>query len=146
MLCLQWTSNSMTNARPHSGLCPRERELVRSRSNNLTCRTRSNADGVPPSLGAAGEASAKKWICVGRGEGGQTSFIIQLVHPIQHSQPPTPMKAKSLILTLAAALLAAFSVRAAEPIKIGYSDWPGWVAWEIAKDKGLFKQNGVDVK
>jgi NitT/TauT family transport system substrate-binding protein len=56
------------------------------------------------------------------------------------------MKIKSLLVALAAALLATFSVRAAEPIKIGYSDWPGWVAWEIAKDKGLFKKHGVDVK
>src|SRR3954452_21444181 len=31
------------------------------------------------------------------------------------------------------------------PIKIGYSDWPGWTAWEIAKVKGLFKKNGVAV-
>ncbi len=34
----------------------------------------------------------------------------------------------------------------AEPLKIGYSDWPGWVAWEVALDKGWFKQAGVDVK
>jgi NitT/TauT family transport system substrate-binding protein len=34
----------------------------------------------------------------------------------------------------------------AEPIKIGYSDWPGWTAWEIAKEKGLFKKNGVEVE
>lgn len=56
------------------------------------------------------------------------------------------MKTKSLLITVAAALLVAFSVRAAEPIKIGYSDWPGWVAWEIAKDKGLFQKRGVEVK
>lgn len=56
------------------------------------------------------------------------------------------MKTKSPLVALATALLVAFSVRAAEPIKIGYSDWPGWVAWEIAKEKGLFKKNGVDVK
>lgn len=35
---------------------------------------------------------------------------------------------------------------AAEPIKIGYSDWPGFTAWEIAKAKGLFKKHGVDVE
>jgi NitT/TauT family transport system substrate-binding protein len=35
---------------------------------------------------------------------------------------------------------------AAEPLKIGYSDWPGWVAWQIAIDKGWFKEAGVDVK
>ena len=30
-------------------------------------------------------------------------------------------------------------------LKIGYSDWPGWVAWEIAIQKGWFKEAGVDV-
>ncbi|XOC88361.1 ABC transporter substrate-binding protein [Hyphomicrobium sp. DY-1] len=33
----------------------------------------------------------------------------------------------------------------AEPLKIGYSDWPGWVAWQVAIDKGWFKEAGVDV-
>ncbi|MFT3857230.1 MAG: ABC transporter substrate-binding protein [Aquabacterium sp.] len=35
---------------------------------------------------------------------------------------------------------------AAQPLKIGYSDWPGWVAWQVAIDKGWFKEAGVDVK
>lgn len=35
---------------------------------------------------------------------------------------------------------------AAEPLKIGYSDWPGWVAWEIAIEKQMFKEEGVEVK
>jgi NitT/TauT family transport system substrate-binding protein len=54
------------------------------------------------------------------------------------------MKTKSF-LAVAASVLLALSVGAAAPIKIGYSDWPGWVAWEIAKHKGLFAKNGVDV-
>jgi NitT/TauT family transport system substrate-binding protein len=35
---------------------------------------------------------------------------------------------------------------AAQPLTIGYSDWPGWVAWQVAIDKGWLKQAGVDVK
>jgi NitT/TauT family transport system substrate-binding protein len=31
------------------------------------------------------------------------------------------------------------------PLKIAYSDWPGWVAWDIAQAKGYFKDAGVDV-
>ena len=31
-------------------------------------------------------------------------------------------------------------------LKIGYSDWPGWVAWEIAIQKGWFKEAGVNVE
>lgn len=34
----------------------------------------------------------------------------------------------------------------AEPLKIAYSDWPGWVAWEVGIQKGWFKEAGVDVK
>ena len=34
----------------------------------------------------------------------------------------------------------------AESLKIAYSDWPGWVAWEIAIQKNWFKEAGVDVQ
>jgi NitT/TauT family transport system substrate-binding protein len=55
------------------------------------------------------------------------------------------MKIKSLLFTVAITLLAAFSAKA-QPLKIAYSDWPGWVAWEVAIQKGWFKEAGVDVK
>jgi NitT/TauT family transport system substrate-binding protein len=32
------------------------------------------------------------------------------------------------------------------PLKIAYSDWPGWTAFEIAIQKGWFKEAGVDVQ
>lgn len=35
---------------------------------------------------------------------------------------------------------------AGSPLKVGYSDWPGWVAWQVAIDKGWFKEAGVDVQ
>ena len=47
------------------------------------------------------------------------------------------------------ALLALASLLAtvkAEPLKIAYSDWPGWVAWEIGIKKGWFKEAGVEVE
>ncbi len=34
----------------------------------------------------------------------------------------------------------------AEPLKIGYSDWPGFTIFEVAKQKGWFKDAGVDVE
>jgi NitT/TauT family transport system substrate-binding protein len=34
---------------------------------------------------------------------------------------------------------------AAAPLRIGYSDWPGWVAWQIAIDKGWLREAGLDV-
>ena len=47
---------------------------------------------------------------------------------------------------LATAAVCNVGAQAAEPLKIGYSDWPGWVAWQVAIDKGWFKESGVDVK
>lgn len=49
----------------------------------------------------------------------------------------------------ALAILAGWAVAspaAAEPLHIGYSDWPGWVAWQVAIDKGWVKDAGVDAK
>jgi NitT/TauT family transport system substrate-binding protein len=44
---------------------------------------------------------------------------------------------------LALALLA--TTTHSDPLKIAYSDWPGWVAWDIGVQKGWFKEEGVDV-
>jgi NitT/TauT family transport system substrate-binding protein len=52
------------------------------------------------------------------------------------------------IAIAAAALAVGFATApayAAAPLKIGYSDWPGFVAFQIAIDKGWFKEAGVDV-
>lgn len=54
------------------------------------------------------------------------------------------MKRKMLMGMLAAAITGLSAQ--AEPLKIGYSDWPGWVAWEVAIQKGWFKEAGVDVQ
>ena len=56
--------------------------------------------------------------------------------------------AKRLAAALSlAALAAAFAPQATAetPLRIGFSDWPGWTGWQIAIDKGWFKQAGVDV-
>jgi len=53
---------------------------------------------------------------------------------------------KRIFAGLAATLALSSMAQAAEPLKVGYSDWPGWVAWEIAIDKQWFKEEGVDVK
>jgi NitT/TauT family transport system substrate-binding protein len=54
---------------------------------------------------------------------------------------------KKTFLSVQAGFIAAFlavSVHA-EPLKIGYSDWPGFTIFEVAKQKGWFKDAGVDV-
>ena len=58
---------------------------------------------------------------------------------------------KNIYKTLSKALFAVFLIStfsnvSAEPLKIGYSDWPGWVAWEVGIEKEWFKEAGVDVK
>jgi len=52
---------------------------------------------------------------------------------------------KWVAATLAAALIS-LAAQAAEPLKIGYSDWPGWVAWEVAIEKNWFREAGVEVE
>lgn len=32
-----------------------------------------------------------------------------------------------------------------DPIKLGFSAWPGWFPWQVAEEAGLFKKAGVDV-
>ncbi len=48
-------------------------------------------------------------------------------------------------LFAAAGLLGASRPAQAE-VKVGVSDWPGWVAWYVAEQKGFFKKHGADVK
>jgi NitT/TauT family transport system substrate-binding protein len=52
------------------------------------------------------------------------------------------MKLKSLVIAVFAALVAALH---AEPLKLGYSDWPGYTLFEVAKQKDWFKEAGVEV-
>jgi NitT/TauT family transport system substrate-binding protein len=56
------------------------------------------------------------------------------------------LKKISVATALSATLFFSATSQAAEPLKIGYSDWPGYVAWQVAIDKGWFKEAGVDVK
>src|SRR6187431_122017 len=53
-----------------------------------------------------------------------------------------------MLKSLLAAAAMAFTVaaQAAEPLKIAYSDWPGFTILEVAKQKGWFTEAGVDVE
>lgn len=55
------------------------------------------------------------------------------------------MKTKTFLIAGLAALGLMGSATAAK-LKVAYSDWPGWVAWEIAIKKGWFKEAGVDIE
>lgn len=52
---------------------------------------------------------------------------------------------KKLLSTFALLALGA-TVLPAQPLKIAYSDWPGWVAWEVGIKKDWFKEEGVDAE
>ncbi len=55
------------------------------------------------------------------------------------------LKSRLAKLLIPAMAVMTLSAQAAQPLKIGYSDWPGWVAWQVAIDKGWFKEAGVSV-
>ena len=63
-----------------------------------------------------------------------------------------PFRFSSRVLrnALSSVLCTALFIGALSParaeVKIGVSDWPGWVAWYVAQDKGYFKKNGANVK
>src|SRR3954451_23122613 len=54
------------------------------------------------------------------------------------------MKLTNMIVASLAVLT--LGAPAAEPLKIGYSDWLGYCAFEVAKQKDWFKEAGVDVQ
>jgi NitT/TauT family transport system substrate-binding protein len=41
---------------------------------------------------------------------------------------------------------AAPAAPAAAPLRVAYSDWPGWTAFEVGIQKGWFKEAGIDVE
>jgi NitT/TauT family transport system substrate-binding protein len=66
--------------------------------------------------------------------------------------PPAPAEPAASAAPTPSAAAPAPSAAAPIPtptgptLTIGYSDWPGWVAWEIAIQKGWFKEAGVNVE
>jgi NitT/TauT family transport system substrate-binding protein len=73
---------------------------------------------------------------------------LRIFHTAARHQPQVTIVMKLLprLGTAAIGLLALCGIANAEPLKIAYSDWPGWVAWEIGGQKGWFKEAGVDVE
>jgi NitT/TauT family transport system substrate-binding protein len=77
-----------------------------------------------------GSASRSAWRALGGALAA--AALVAACTPGEKSQPaPAP--------TAAAAAPAA-------PLRIAYSDWPGWTAWEIGIQKGWFKEAGVEVE
>lgn len=63
---------------------------------------------------------------------------------------PSSALRRALMIGVAALAIAASTFAmprpAAAEVKVGVSDWPGWVAWYVAEQKGFFKKHGASVK
>jgi len=70
-------------------------------------------------------------------------FLIPSLKKPQQQKSKYTMKLKIVVTTAIAAMLG--SALNAAPLKIAYSDWPGYTVLEVAKQKGWFKDAGLDV-
>ncbi len=66
-------------------------------------------------------------------------------------RPPGPGRAAGriggLLLLMGCALaLASCSLRSSEPLRIGISDWPPYEFLHLAREKGFFEQEGIEVR
>src|SRR6202046_3720170 len=57
----------------------------------------------------------------------------------------TMVRTASVVAVLAWMAAELVSAAQAAPLTVGYSDWPGWVAWQVAIDKGWIKEAGLDL-
>lgn len=70
-----------------------------------------------------------------------------LPHAISKTTPRVGALKRAVTLVVASvALLMAVTPAAQAEVKVGVSDWPGWVAWYVAQEKGFFKKHHADVK
>ncbi len=62
----------------------------------------------------------------------------------------SPIRRIALVMTLAAAVVGSLApapaFAAPATLRIGVPVWVGWMPWWVAKEKGLFKRNGVSVE
>jgi NitT/TauT family transport system substrate-binding protein len=73
--------------------------------------------------------------------GGLVSALAVTACKTTPSEPPPAAPAAAPVAAPAPAATAG----AGAPLRIAYSDWPGWTAWEIGIQKGWFKEAGVDI-
>src|SRR5579862_9402700 len=67
------------------------------------------------------------------------------MHQPKKNNQGDKMKLKTLLI-IALIGLAGLAGTRADPIKLAYSDWPGYTVMEVAKQKGWFKDAGLDVE
>jgi NitT/TauT family transport system substrate-binding protein len=62
------------------------------------------------------------------------------------SLPLLRRRAPRALVAAFVALILGLPAAARAEIKVGYSDWPGWVAWAIAEQQGYFRKHGASVR
>jgi NitT/TauT family transport system substrate-binding protein len=72
--------------------------------------------------------------------------LLLAINACKEAPAPAAEAAKPLASSSAAPTPAPPTPSAAGPLHIAYSDWPGFVAWEVAIKKGWFKEAGVEVE
>ncbi len=80
----------------------------------------------------------------------------QLVKPLMHVMTVTALSLSMMLSgcskkpdateNASAAASAPASTTSSAPLVIGYSDWPGFVAWQVAIEKGWLKDAGLNVQ
>src|SRR4051794_8341927 len=74
------------------------------------------------------------------------AFVILCSSACGRSAPSSrPAPSAEVAPSASASSPAPLANGASRPLRIAYSDWPGWVAWDIAIQKGYFKDEGVEV-
>jgi NitT/TauT family transport system substrate-binding protein len=78
------------------------------------------------------------------------AYLLLLASTFSACSKPTPpaeeKKPAATAAPVASAAAAATPTPTGPTLKIAYSDWPGWVAWEVAIQKGWYKEAGVNVE
>ncbi|HEX3770763.1 MAG TPA: ABC transporter substrate-binding protein, partial [Polyangiaceae bacterium] len=73
------------------------------------------------------------------------AFVFALFGCSKDSAEPAPAPAAPAA-SASAATAAKPTAPAKTPLRVAYSDWPGWTAFEVGIQKGWFKEAGVDVE
>ncbi|MGV8891619.1 MAG: ABC transporter substrate-binding protein [Burkholderiaceae bacterium] len=73
-------------------------------------------------------------------------FALQLPNRPGNPRPGAFKRLIALLLMSIAMLMMVATPAARAEVKVGVSDWPGWVAWYVAQEKGFFKKHKADVK
>jgi NitT/TauT family transport system substrate-binding protein len=73
-------------------------------------------------------------------------FVLSLSIFACNKEPTEAPKEEAPAAAASSAPAAPVLVPTGPALKIAYSDWPGWVAWDIGIQKGWFKEAGVNVE